>query len=194
MKSTPLSVRNQIHDPGNWAKLYDDYLQRFARARINDPEIVKDLVQETFLAALTSLDNFQGRSSVKTWLTSILRNKIVDYYRTYRRELTIGDIELDVISINAVFGSTNRWRVGSNQHNFHPVNAYEQMEFFEVLHRCLAELPIRLAYIFILHQFVGLRTDEICEDMNISKTNCWVMLHRARKFLKHSLEFKWIKA
>jgi RNA polymerase sigma-70 factor (ECF subfamily) len=170
MKSTPLSVRNQIHDPGNWAKLYDDYLQRFARARINDPEIVKDL------------------------LTSILRNKIVDYYRTYRRELTIGDIELDVISINAVFGSGNRWRVGSNQYNFHPVNAYEQMEFFEVLHRCLSELPIRLAYIFILHQFVGLRTDEICEDMNISKTNCWVMLHRARKFLKHSLEFKWIKA
>ncbi len=186
--------KNQTHDPGMWVKLYDNYLQRFALSRINNPEIAKDLVQETFLAALVSLENFQHRSSVKTWLTSILRNKIVDYYRTCQRELAIEDIDFDKIPIDEMFGCHERWSAWSDRVNCNPVNFFEQMEFFEILNRCLAKLPVRLAYIFILHAFVGLSTDEICEDLNISKTNCWVMLHRARKFLRLSLQAKWISA
>jgi RNA polymerase sigma-70 factor (TIGR02943 family) len=194
MKPIQLLQKNQTRDPGMWVKLYDSYLQRFALSKINNPEIVKDLVQETFLAALTSLENFQKRSSVKTWLTSILKNKIVDYYRACRRELFVEDIDFYIIPIEEIFGGRKRWSAWSNQVNFNPDNSFEQMEFFEVLYRCLAKLPIRLATIFILHTFVGLSTDEICEDLNISRTNCWVMLHRARKFLRISLETKWISA
>jgi RNA polymerase sigma-70 factor (TIGR02943 family) len=194
MKPMQLPQKNQTHDPGMWVKLYNSYLQRFALSRINNPEIVKDLVQETFLAALAALGNFQQRSSVRTWLTSILKNKIVDYYRTCQRELVIEDIDFDAISIDEIFGGPKRWSAWSNRVNFNPVNSFEQMEFFEVFYHCLARLPIRLAYIFILHTFVGLSTDEICNDLNISKTNCWVMLHRARKLLRLSLEAKWISA
>jgi RNA polymerase sigma-70 factor (ECF subfamily) len=192
MKPIQLPPENQAHDPGMWVKLYDGYLQRFALSRINNPEIVKDLVQETFLAALIALENFQQRSSVKTWLTSILRNKIVDYYRACQRELAVEDIDYYMIPIEEIFGGRKRWSSWLNQVNFNPVSSFEQMEFFDVLSRCLAKLPVRLAYIFILHAFVGLSTDEICEDLNISRTNCWVMLHRARKFLRLSLEARWI--
>ena len=177
-----------------WASLYDTYLQRFAISRTKNPEIAKDLVQETFLAALTSRKNFQHRSSVKTWLTSILKNKIVDYYRTCERERLTADIDFGAIPVNEMVGGPKRWSAWSNRVNLNPANCFEQMEFFEVLNGCLAKLPIRLAHIFILQAFVGLSTDEICEDLNISKTNCWVMLHRARKLLRRSLLAKWISA
>jgi RNA polymerase sigma-70 factor (TIGR02943 family) len=190
----PLPPKNQTPDPAVWVKLYDSYLRRFALSKIHNPEIAKDLVQETFLAGLASLENFQRRSSVKTWLTSILRNKIVDYYRTCQRELVIEDIDFVIISIDEMFAGRKRWSSWSNQTNFNPVNSFEQREFLEVLYRCLAKLPDRLAYIFILHALAGLSTDEICEDLNISKTNCWVMLHRARKFLRLSLKANWISA
>ena len=194
MKPIKLPQKNQTQDPRMWAQLYDSYLQRFALSKINNSEVAKDLVQETFLAALTSLGNFQKRSSVKTWLTSILKNKIVDYYRACRRELAVEDIDFCRIPIEEMCAGRKRWSAWSNQVNFNPDNSFEQMEFFEVLYRCLAKLPIRLATIFILHTFVGLSTNEICEDLNISKANCWVMLHRARKFLRISLETKWINA
>jgi len=190
MKPLPLPPENQTNDPGKWVKLYDSHLQRIALSRINNPEVAKDLVQETFLAALTSLENFQQRSSVKTWLTSILRNKIVDYYRACQKELAIEDF--DIMPVAEMFKGHKLWSAWSNQVNLNPASAFEQMEFFDVLYRCLAQLPIRLAYIFMLHAFVGLSTVEICEDLKISKTNCWVMLHRARKFLRLSLEAKWI--
>jgi RNA polymerase sigma-70 factor (TIGR02943 family) len=175
-------------------KLYDGYPRRFALSRINNPEIAKDLVQEALLAALIALENFQQCASVKTWPTSILRNKIVDYYRACQRELAIEDIDYYILPTEEIFGGRQRWSSWFNQVNFNPVNSFEQMKFFDVFYRCLARLPVRLAYIFILHAFIGLSTDEICEDLNISRTNCWVMLHRARKFLRLSLEGRWISA
>ena len=192
MKPIHLQSKKQADDPRMWVQLYDSYLQHFALSRINNPEIAKDLVQETFLAALTSLANFQSRSSVKTWLTGILRNKIVDYYRRCQRELLIGDNDFDMLSIDEASGGRRQWHAWPNRINFNPANFFEQMEFFEVLNRCLAEIPIRLASIFILHAFVGLSTNEICKELNISRTNCWVMLHRARKFLRLSLKDRWI--
>jgi RNA polymerase sigma-70 factor, ECF subfamily len=194
VKPNRLTPKNQTHDPKMWVKLYDDYLQRFAHSRIKNADIAKDLVQETFLAALGALENFQHRASVKTWLTSILRNKIVDYYRTCRREVFIEDIDFAVISMDEMLAGRKRWSAWSNQIDLNPEYAFEQMEFFEVLRGCLARLPIRLAYVFIQHAWVGLSTEEICEDMRISRTNCWVMLHRARKFLRLSLEADWIRA
>jgi RNA polymerase sigma-70 factor (ECF subfamily) len=194
MKPVHWLPKSQTHNPWMRVKMYDRYLLRFALSRINNTEIAKDLVQETFLAALTSLGNFQRRSSVKTWLTGILRNKIVDYYRTCQRETAVADFDFDGLSIDEMFGGRNRWSAWSNRLNFNPAACFEQTEFFEVLGRCLARLPMRLAHIFILHAFVGLSTDEICEYLNISKTNCWVMLHRARKSLRLSLKTRWTNA
>jgi RNA polymerase sigma-70 factor (TIGR02943 family) len=194
MKPAHVPPKNQTHDPRMWVELYDRYLRHFALSRINNAEIAKDLVQDTFLAALASLENFQRRSSVKTWLTGILRNKIVDYYRACQRERAVADFDFEGIAVDKMSGGHNQWSLWTNRLDLNPAACFEQMEFFEVFGRCLAGLPMRLAYIFILHAFVGLSTDEICEALNISKTNCWVMLHRARKLLRLALQARWISA
>src|ERR1700712_5717640 len=67
--------------PQHWVSAHADYLYAFARVRIADEEQAKDLVQETFLAALQRVDKFEGKSSERTWLTAILKNKIIDVYR-----------------------------------------------------------------------------------------------------------------
>src|ERR1700753_2077085 len=68
-------------NPHQWVANYADYLYSYALARINDEEQARDLVQETFLAALQRVHAFEGRSSERTWLTAILKNKIIDVYR-----------------------------------------------------------------------------------------------------------------
>ena len=74
-----------ILDPRKWVAAHADYLYGYAITRVNDEEQARDLVQETFLAALQRVAQFEGRSSERTWLTSILKNKIVDVYRKSRR-------------------------------------------------------------------------------------------------------------
>ncbi len=49
--------------------------------RVNDVDLAKDLVQETFISGLKSIDKFEGKSSVKTWLVAILKRKIIDHWR-----------------------------------------------------------------------------------------------------------------
>ncbi len=68
-------------EPNSWVDNYADYLYRYAQSRVNDSAVAEDLVQETFLSAWKARERFEGRSSEKTWLSSILKNKIIDYYR-----------------------------------------------------------------------------------------------------------------
>ena len=70
-----------VIDPNQWINLYSDYLFNYTISRVNDREIAKDLVQDTFVAGLKSMKNFKGDASERTWLISILKRKIIDYYR-----------------------------------------------------------------------------------------------------------------
>jgi RNA polymerase sigma-70 factor (ECF subfamily) len=80
-------------NPHKWVAAYADYMYGYANARINDDEQAKDLVQETFLAALEKVNSFEGKSSERTWLTAILRNKIIDLYRKKSSRLLNADVE-----------------------------------------------------------------------------------------------------
>ena len=73
--------KQHTSDPAEWTQIYGDYLYSYALSRVYRKELAEDLVQETFLSALKSKDSFQGRSKEQTWLTSILKNKIIDHYR-----------------------------------------------------------------------------------------------------------------
>lgn len=183
--------RNPIQDPELWVDQYGDYLYRFAISRIKDPAVAEDLVQETFLAALRGLKNFKNRSTARTWLTAILKHKIVDFLRKQNREHAVEDIEIASDSDDGFFKSDGHWKIKPGKWDINPDKIYEQREFLEILDRCLTNLPERLARAFMLREVEGLSTAELCEALGITATNSWVMLYRARIQLRNCLDVKW---
>jgi RNA polymerase sigma-70 factor (ECF subfamily) len=180
-----------LEDPEEWIDLYGDYLYRFALARISDPERAEDLVQETFLAALKSRPHFKQRSSPKTWLTAILKHKIIDHLRKSYREQTWESEEALDRSIDEMFDEAGPWSMRPRRWNTNPDAHFEQKEFLKVLYACLAGLPKRIARIFTMREIEGLGTEEICQVMGITSTNCWTMLYRARNGLRRCLQHNW---
>ena len=190
-------INSQIENPESWVDQYGDFLYHFTLSRIKDPSIAEDLVQETFLAALKARKNFQGRSTARTWLIAILKHKIVDHIRKQVREHTSDKIEsmLNTAAndpVDSSFNDEGDWRIRPSKWAIDPMKLYEQKEFMDILYQCLGELPERQAEAFMMREIDGLSTEEICKVLNISATNSWVMLYRARMWLRRCLENSWL--
>ena len=173
---------------------YSTDMFRYALWLSGSKEIAEDLVQETFLAALRARENFKGQSAGRTWLTAILKHKIVDHIRKKIREPSSAKIENLSDASDPDFDERGHWQVLPGKWAVNPSKLYEQKEFVDVLYRCLAELPERLAKAFIKCEMDGLSTEEICKELGITATNSWVMLYRARMSLRSCLENKWLSA
>ena len=167
------------------------YLVRFASLQLRDPSAVEDAVQETLLAALAGEDRFAGRSNLRTWLTGILKHKIVDTIRRAAREPTAG-IE-DEAEFDALFRANGHWEARPASWS-EPQGALEQKQFFSVLEQCLARLPEKTARVFMMREHLGLETDQICKELGITPTHCWVLLYRARMSLRLCLEERWFRS
>jgi len=188
-------TNTKTHDPTAWVDEHGDALYRFALLRVKDPTVAEDLVQETFLSALKGIDRFRGGSSLRTWLVGILKHKIIDYFRRGRPEVLAGDLA-------ALENETEEERVDRAHHeHVHltewtdtPSNLLEKQEFMEVYRRCLEGLPEMHRRAFTLREMDGLAGDEICKILDITPTNLWVILHRARHKLRACLEENWFEA
>lgn len=177
----------------NWLNEHGDYLYRFALARLRDPHQAEDAVQETLLAAIKS-NSFEGESSARTWLTGILKHKIIDIQRKRLREQPVSDlIDMDAsdTSMDDFFDQQGHWLDKPQQLEM-PDNALEQKQFLGVLSKCLDRLPVRLSALFMMRDVQELDNDNICKELNITPTNAWVMLYRARMGLRKCLEMNWI--
>lgn len=188
-----ISVADPDLDPETWLDQYGDYLYQFALARIRDKAVAEDLVQETFLAALHGRKSFKGRSAVKTWLSAILKHKIVDYLRNKRREQVINDTDSVTETVDGFFHRNGSWKIRPGKWALDPSKIYEQREFMDTFYKCLSDLPDRLSKAFMLREMEGYSTKEICNVLQVSSTNSWVMLYRARMFLRRCLELFWFK-
>ena len=163
--------------------LYGDFLYRFALFRVRDSRAAEDLVQETFLAALGAYKNFNGHSTLRTWLTAILKNKSVDHIRNKAKERRSIELQhLDYV-MGRNFCRQAEWSLRDGTCADTPMKLYTQKEFMDVLHNCLSAMPGRWANVFTMREFDGLSTQEICEALNITSTNCWVIFHRAKRRL-----------
>jgi RNA polymerase sigma-70 factor (ECF subfamily) len=186
-----MAEQTQSSDPESWVDQYGDYLFRYALFRSRDPQVAEDLVQETFLAALQSRDRFAGKSSEKTWLVSILKHKIMDHFRQSSREAAMDSPDQTAEVTEDAFDHRGNWKsyvTGPKEWSDDPSRILERKEFWDALTRCLAELPPRLARAFALRDIDDLNSGEICKVLNISTTNLWVMLHRARSHLRRCFE------
>lgn len=164
---------------------------RFALSRLRDRSAAEDTVQEALLAAIQGAERFTGQSSVRTWLVGILKHKIIDNLRKSSRERPPEPAsDASVEDLEVFFGSDGHFVEPPGEWES-PEKALEERRFFEALERCLQGLPKNAASAFTLREMMGLGTDEICKELGISASNCWVLLYRARLSLRACLERTW---
>jgi RNA polymerase sigma-70 factor (ECF subfamily) len=173
---------------------YRPYLLRYALLQLRDNALAEDAVQETLLAALESRSKFSGKSSPKTWLTGILKHKIIDLFRKQAKEATQFSLEAElengVGDFDVLFQPDGHWNTWP-QAWADPLKNLENKKFWEIFEVCAKLMPANTARAFMMREFLGSSTEEICKDMQISATNCWVMLYRARMSLRLCLEHNW---
>jgi len=185
------NMTEQALDPAQWVDQYGDDLYAYALSRLNNAATAEDVVQETFLAALSAKTKFSGRSSPKTWLIGILRHKIVDAIRKESRERVYEDLEQTDETIETCFDKKGMWQVGQPQWRTDPRSAADNKELQAALLHCLDHLPDRLREIFVLRELENESTEGICKLLAISSTNVGVMLYRARMGLRNCLNKTW---
>lgn len=166
------------------------YLLRYARLQLRNPAAAEDVVQDTLVAALAGQSGFAGRSAMRTWLTGILKHKIIDAIRRSSREVASGDGDEGGADMDALFADDGHWQDRPTTWG-DPDRSLTELEFFRVLEDCLARLPEKTARVFMMREHLGVETDEICKELGITATNCWVMLYRARMVLRLCLQQQW---
>ncbi|HLP31987.1 MAG TPA: sigma-70 family RNA polymerase sigma factor [Bacteroidia bacterium] len=182
-------------NPEKWLEKYGDYLYSLAMLKTGKKEVSEDLVQDTFVSAFGAIDSFRGGSAEKTWLVSILQNKITDYYR---KKDVLKDSDDYLQQTDTTFYSnffdteSGHWNTGYASNEWLVTdNPSEQKEFYTVLHKCIEKMPAKLSGVF-LSKFMDENTSEnICKEMNLSPSNYWVIIHRAKLLMKNCLELNW---
>ena len=172
------------------------YLVRYALAQLRDREAAEEVVQEALLAGLEGLAKFKGESTLRTWLTSILRFKVIDFQRRASAErlrvqpTDFGDDAGGEGWLDDAFDESGHWR-SPPQSWGNPEAALDQRRFWEAFERCLDGLPAMGGRVFFKREVMGEETRAICDAEGITETNCWVILHRARVMLRACLEIHW---
>lgn len=182
-------MTNQPVDPTKWVDKYSDYLFNYTIVRVNDREVANDLISETFLAGLHSMKNFKGEATERTWLISILKRKIIDYYRKINSPK--GKAEVRITLQNE---DTEKNWIEEQAADLSDKTAEDLMENRELgmaILECMEQLNEKQAAIFKKKTIEGISTEEICNEFNISPSNLWVIIHRARTALAKCLEKNW---
>ena len=185
-------------DPERWVDEHGDYLFHFALSRVRDASLAEDFVQETLLAGLRGMDRYQGRSTERTWLSGILRNKVLDHFRVAGRETNFTDLEFFTDEEERTFENQeypDHWNSAHAPSEWSDAgSSLDREEFWKVFHQCSGKLPDRIGRVFLLREVDRISSDEICSTLKISPNNLWVMLHRARLALRRCLEIHWFKS
>ena len=180
-------------DPATWVDTHGAALLAYAMPRVRDQQTAEDLVQDTFVAALQAA-NFRGDAQERTWLVAILRNKICDHFRKLARERTHqGGDERDPVedSWYKPHMGSDGWAVSPKAWVVDDEALLANREFWQIFHECLRGLPSRQAAAFVLRMMEDVDAEKVCQDLDITATNLWVMLHRARGRLRSCLEERW---
>ena len=174
-----------------WVETYTKDLYSWAFHKVSDTELAKDLVQDTFLAAVEKIQSFKGDSSPKTWLLSILNHKIIDYYR--KRINLPTNIENQ--SLLSFFDEEGSWKTDKRPKDWDEdeTELLDNEEFRDVLDNCFGELPAKWNASIKLKYLFNKNGDEICQELSISPTNLWQIMHRAKVQLRECVENKWFK-
>jgi len=176
-------------DANKWVDRYSDYLFNFTIVRVNDRELANDLISETFLAGLKSMKNFKGEATERTWLISILKRKIIDHYRKSNSKKGKAEIKIQYNDDS----NEGDWLEENAPDRFDKTaeDVMENEELGEAILACMEQLNEKQAKIFKMKTIEGFDTEAICNEFNITPSNLWVIIHRARTTLAQCLEKNW---
>ncbi len=178
-------------NPEKWLDNYGDYLYNYARFKLPSKEVAEDVVQETFLSAFTSYEKFKGNSSEKTWLVTILKRRIVDYYRKAARNQ-----EKNMSSFKLPFQEQgdfqNHWMEQRAPKNWEVDDKIQLDEFHQVLQYCLSLLSPKHRLVFMMKVLDECSSEQVCKDVEIKPSNLWTIMHRARLQIRECVEKKWL--
>jgi RNA polymerase sigma-70 factor (ECF subfamily) len=181
------------NDPERWLEEHGSALYSFALLHLRDPQRAEDAVQETLLAALQARERYAGNASVRTWLTGILKHKIIDEFRRQSREAPASDSTLgreigpEDCAFDESFTGEGRWNRPLADWG-DPEGAFSREQFWALVQRCISALSPRMARLFILRELWEMETAEVCKELDITPTNLWTTLHRARLSMRQCLE------
>ncbi len=180
-------------DPDSWVNKYANKLYAYALSRVGNVELAEDMVQETFLAGLKSLSSFKGNSTEYTWLMSILKRKVVDYYRQKATQSTVS-IEMEETRFRQGKPMTGHWikDKGPKAWDNDTTSKIENEEFMMILNQCIKMLPDKWASCFILRVVEEMPGKDVCKELNLTTSNLWTVLHRARLQLRDCMELNWL--
>jgi RNA polymerase sigma-70 factor (ECF subfamily) len=180
--------KHEIH-PDKWIDLYADYLFNYTVTRVSDREIAQDLVQDTFLAGLKSMKNFKGEASERTWLISILKRKIIDHYRKINSNKGKAEVRIQYNDAESE-GDWLEERV-ADPFDKTAEDSMQNSELGDAIHNCLSKLPNKQANVFKMKTVLNYETEVICNELNITASNLWVIIHRARTAMADCLKENW---
>ncbi len=169
---------------------------RFAELQLRDAHAAEDVVQDAVEAALRSTSAFSGRASLKTWVFAILKNKIADHLRQHKHTAPLSSLAGDEDEwgqkLEALFNDKGFWRPEMRPAPWpDPEESLSNQQFWRVFEACLDHLPAHIARIFMMREFLGFDSAEICEQLGLTLRNCHVILHRARVRLRGCLGEGW---
>ena len=172
-----------------WVNQYAADLLSWASHKVSDPELAKDLVQDTFLAAFEKIDSFKGKSSPKTWLFSILNYKIIDHYRAKVKQ----PVKLDNQLFSNFFNEGGDWYSQKRPKDWHEEENHllDDSDFQAVLKKCLDKLPEQWNACVKLKYLMQKKGEEVCQELDITTTNFWQIMHRAKLNLRDCVETNW---
>lgn len=173
-----------------------DYLLRFARLQLRNDAWAEDAVSETVLAALAKPQAFAQRSQLKTWLVGILKHKIIDAIRLRQREIVVesqdADEQADPLEWMAFKADGHYAQPPAEWGD--PDQDLQRRQFFAILEACTDKLPPVQGRLFLMREWLELSSEEICKELQLTPTNLYVQLHRARLRLRECLELNWFSS
>jgi RNA polymerase sigma-70 factor (ECF subfamily) len=191
-QETALNDTTNGEAPELWIEKHGNALYRFALIRLRDTHKAEEVVQDTLVSALLAHSRFNGGASVRTWLIGILKHKIMDQFRQEAREAPLESPDLlpsenEPFADDDCFDANGSWRENLSDWG-NPEDSLERTQLMTILQRCLDALPDRLSRLFMLREVMEESTEMICQEMDISPTNVWTMLYRARMGLRQCLD------
>ena len=176
----------------NLVNMYSDELYTWANYKVKNKEQAEDIVQETFLSAYKSIENLKNKDHAKTWLFSILNNKIIDFYRKNGKQKIYSESEIaSEQQTNSLFDNNGNWKNRTLNELWETESLLDDVNFLSVLKKCTDALPKRWGMVITSKYTLDKNSSEICKDLGLTSSNYWQIIHRAKLQLKICVEKNW---